>query len=265
MRLTNRMILASLVMVFAMGTPAMAASKTVATVNGKKIDQKQLDQFIEIVKKKNPGFNADANRQAVINQLINREVLFQEAKKQKMHKDPEVAFILEQQRQELMVQALIQKTFSKKPVNEKELKKLYKEKVAGANLKEYKARHILLKTEAEAKTVIAQLDAGEDFAKLAKDKSTGPSAKSGGDLGWFAPNRMVPPFARAVAEMKKGAHSKKPVKTNFGWHVIKLEDTRKSEPPKYADVKQQLESSINQKRLQDYVSKLRNKAKIKIK
>ncbi len=234
-------------------------------MNGKKIDQKQLEQFIQIVKKKNPDFNADANRQAVINQLINREVLFQEAKKQKMDKDPEVAFILEQQRQELMVQALIQKTFSKQPVKEKELKKLYKEKVAGANLKEYKARHILLKTEGEAKTVIAKLDAGEDFAKLAKEKSTGPSAKSGGDLGWFAPNRMVPPFARAVAEMKKGAHSSKPVKTNFGWHVIKLEDSRKSEPPKYDDVKKQLESSINQKRLQEYVMKLRNKAKIKIK
>lgn len=264
MRLLNRIICPGLVLLLAASAPALAADKTVATVNGKKISEKQLDQFASILQKKNPRFDPKSNRQAIINQLVNREVLLQEAKKRKIEKDPEVAFVLQQQRQELLVQALIQKNFAKKPVKEKQLKKLYKEKVAGANLQEYKARHILLKSEDEAKTVIAKLDAGGDFAELAKKNSTGPSAKTGGDLGWFRPQQMVPPFARAVAEMKKGSHSSKPVKTNFGWHVIKLEDSRKSEPPKYDDVKQQLESSINQQRLQEYVKKLRDKAKIKI-
>ena len=145
----------------------------------------------------------------------------------------------------------------KDPIKETEIKKVYKEKVAGANNQEFKARHILLKTEDEAKTVIAKLDTGTDFVELAKEKSTGPSAKSGGDLGWFAPGRMVPPFARAVAEMKKGNHSKTPVKTQFGWHVIKLEDSRKMESPKYDDVKKQIADSLNNQRVQEYVKKLR--------
>lgn len=240
------------------------AGDSVATVNGKKISQKQYDQVVETIKAKNPQFNAEGNKQAIINELISRELLFQEAKKQKVEKDPKVAYTLEQQRIELMIQALIQKTLSKDPVKEQDLKKIYNEKVAGSNMTEYKARHILVKTEDEAKTVIAKLDAGSDFAEMAKEKSTGPSAKSGGDLGWFSPNRMVPPFARAVAEMKKGAHSKTPVKTQFGWHVIKLEDTRKMEPPKFDDVKQQIAASVNKQRLQEYVEQLRKKAKIKI-
>jgi len=265
MRLTIKMILIGLIALGGFQSNVSAADKAVATVNGKKIGESQYNQFITMLKQKNPKFDAAANREAVINELVNREILFQEAKKQKVDKDPKIAYVLEQQRVDLMVKALIQKTLTKDPVSEKQLKQLYKDKIAGANMQEYKARHILLKTEDEAKTVIAKLDSGDDFAELAKKMSTGPSAKSGGDLGWFRPNQMVPPFASAVAEMKKGTHSNKPVQTNFGWHVIKLEDSRKTEPPKYDDVKQQLEGSINQQRLQDYVKKLRDKSKIKIK
>ena len=264
MRLPLNIICLGLIALVGISNPVLAAGKTVATVNGKKISQQQFDQFINIIKSKNPKFEVDANREAIINELINREVLFQEAKKQKIDKDKQVAYVLEQQRIDLMVKALVSKTLSEKPVKEKQLKKLYKEKVAGANLQEFKARHILLKTEDEAKAVIAQLDSGDDFAKLAEKKSTGPSAKQGGDLGWFSPGRMVPPFARAVSEMKKGTYSKSPVQTKFGWHVIKLEDARKTEPPKFEDVKKQLESSVNQQRMQEYVVKLRKKAKIKI-
>jgi len=262
----NRFKINRYLLIIALGSFSLTASagNTVATVNGKKIAQKHYDQVVATLKAKNPQFNADQNKQAIINELISRELLHQEAKKQKVQKDPKVAFALEQQRIELLIQALIQKTLSKDPIKEKDIKKIYKEKVAGANLTEYKASHILLKAEDEAKTIIAKLDAGSDFAKLAKEKSTGPSAASGGDLGWFSPGRMVPPFARAVAEMKKGTHSKKPVKTQFGWHVIKLEDTRKMDPPKYDDVKKQIAGSLNKQRLQEYVQKLRSKAKIKI-
>ena len=254
------------ILTLALGSFSLAANAadTVATVNGTKITQKQYEQIVETLKAKNPQFEAEGNKQAIVNELVSRELLYQEAKKQKVDKDPKVAFLLEQQRIELMIQALIQKTLSKDPVDEKEVKKIYKEKVAGANMQEYKARHILLKTEDEAKTIIAKLDAGEDFITMAKEKSTGPSAKDGGDLGWFPPSRMVPPFARAVAEMKKDTYSKTPVQTQFGWHVIKLEDSRKMEPPKYDDVKQQIAGSLNKKRVQALVEKLRSSAKIKI-
>lgn len=264
MRNTSKFSCYLLVLLLGSFSLSAYAGGTVATVNGKKITQKQYDQVIKTIQAKNPEFKVGDNKQAIINELISRELLFQEAKKQKVDKDPKVAFVLKQQRIELMIQALIQKSLSKDPVKEKDIKKIYKEKIAGANQKEYKASHILLKTEDEAKTAIAKLDSGTDFAKLAKEKSTGPSAKNGGDLGWFSPNRMVPPFARAVAEMKKGRHSAQPVKTQFGWHVIKLEDTRKMDPPKYDDVKKQIAGSLNKQRLQEYVQKLRSKAKIKI-
>lgn len=253
-------------LIIALGFSSYAASAadTVATVNGKKISKKHYDQVVKTLKAKNPQFNAEGNKQSIVNELISRELLYQEAKKQKLEKDPKVAFVIKQQRIEVMIQALIQKTLSKNPIKEKDIKKVYKEKIASKNLKEFKARHILLKTEDEAKTVIAKLDTGSDFAELAKKKSTGPSAKNGGDLGWFSPGRMVPPFARAVAEMKKGTHTNTPVKTQFGWHVIKLEDSRKLDPPKYDDVKKRIAGSLNKQRLQKYVEKLRNKAKIKI-
>ena len=128
--------------------------------------------------------------------------------------------------------------------------------------KEYKARHILVKTEDEAKAVVKQLDDGSDFAKLAKEKSTGPSGKTGGDLGWFRPQQMVPPFSDAVAAMKKNTYTKKPVKTQFGWHVIKLEDLRDVQPPKFEDIKDQVKTIVQTKRVQKYVKSLRDKAKI---
>ncbi len=264
MRNTSKLERCLLVLSLVSFSFAANASEIIATVNGKKITQKQYDQVIETIKSKNPEFKAGDNKEAIINELISRELLYQEAKKKKIDKDEKVAYVLEQQRIELMIQALIQKTLSQDPIKEKEIKKVYKQKIAAGGQQEFKARHILLKTEEEAKTIIAKLDTGSDFAELAKEKSTGPSAKSGGDLGWFAPGRMVPPFARAVAEMEKGKHSKKPVKTQFGWHVIKLEDSRKMEPPKYDDVKKQIAGSLNKQRLQKYIQELRNKAKIKI-
>ncbi len=160
---------------------------------------------------------------------------------------------------------MLQKQAKKNPVSDKELRKEYDSKVAGANLKEYKARHILLKSEADAKSVIAELDSGANFAELAKSKSTGPTAKNGGDLGWFKPNQMVPPFAQAVSEMKKGSYTKKPVKTQFGWHVIKLEDERKLTPPKFEEVKEQIRSIKTNQKIQQYVIELRKKAKVDIK
>ncbi len=113
--------------------------------------------------------------------------------------------------------------------------------------------------------MIAELDSGANFAELAKSKSTGPTAKNGGDLGWFKPNQMVPPFAQAVSEMKKGSYTKKPVKTQFGWHVIKLEDERKLTPPKFEEVKEQIRSIKTNQKIQQYVIELRKKAKVDIK
>lgn len=245
----------------------IAADKPVAIVNGKPITQEIYKHYLEQANKQRRGQNATGNipREAIVNELVNRELLYQKAVKEKVEKNPEVAFQLEQLRINMMIQGLLNKVATSKPVTDADLKKEYDARIGGNDAMEYSARHILLKTEEEAKTVIAELDSGSDFAELAKKKSTGPSAKDGGNLGWFNPGQMVPPFSQAVAQMKKGTYSKTPVKTQFGWHVIKLEDTRKPEPPKFEDVKNQLQMVVQNRRIQDYIENLRKSAKVEIK
>ncbi|HEB57303.1 MAG TPA: peptidylprolyl isomerase [Gammaproteobacteria bacterium] len=247
--------------------PWAVAGNAVATVNGTPISQKSYDFYLSQAMQRrgqNKG-RGGINRQAVINELVNRELLHQAAIKEKVENDETVAFQLKQLKVDAMIQGLINKISKDNPITDKELKKEYDKRIAGAKLTEYKARHILLKTEEEAKTVIAELDSGAKFEDLAKKKSTGPSAKDGGELGWFNPSQMVPPFSQAIAQMKKGQYSKKPVKTQFGWHVIKLEDTRKRTPPKFEDIKSQLRMMLQNQRIQEYITNLRKNAKIEIK
>ncbi len=246
----------------------VAAGNAVATVNGKPISQKSYDFYLAQAMQRrgqNQQGQGGINRQAIINELVNRELLHQAALKEKIENDETVAFQLKQLKVDALIQGLIKKLSKDKSITDKDLKKEYDKRIAGAKLSEYKARHILLKTEEEAKTVIAELDSGSKFEDLAKKKSTGPSAKDGGDLGWFNPSQMVPPFSQAVAQMKKGSYTKKPVKTQFGWHVIKLEDIRKRTPPKFEDIKPQLRMVLQNQRIQEYITNLRKKAKIDIK
>lgn len=147
-------------------------------------------------------------------------------------------------------------------VNEDALQKVYEENYMTAEAQtEYKAAHILVETEEEAKSLIEELDGGADFAALAKEKSTGPSGANGGDLGWFAGDMMVEPFSAAVAEMEAGSISE-PVQTQFGWHVIKLEETRTKERPELEDVRAELEEVVRQQAIDAYMQKLSEGAEI---
>ena len=129
--------------------------------------------------------------------------------------------------------------------------------------KEYKARHILVESEETARDLIARLDGGADFTELAKQNSIEPGAdQSGGDLGWFSPAQMVPPFAAAVTSMQPGERSKEPVQTQFGWHVISVEDSRDVPPPSFDQVAPQIERFLTNQRIQDYINELRGKAEI---
>ena len=134
---------------------------------------------------------------------------------------------------------------------------LYDEQIQSAPGQEFKARHILLETQGEAIDVIAQLEGGADFAELAKEKSTGPSGPSGGDLGWFPPDRMVAEFSQAVQELKDGEFSKVPVQTQFGWHVILREESRESVPPPFDSVRDVLKQQVEGQKLQDFIEGLR--------
>ena len=241
-----------------------AASKAVATVNGKAIDKKTFDAYVIHKQKQDPKFDTVKNREVLIQELVNRELMFQDALRLKLDKDKDVLFQLEQHRVDLLIKHAIRKTMLAKPISDAELKMEYDRRVKSANVMEFKARHILLKNEAKAKTVIKELDNGKNFIKLAKAYSTGPTAKNGGDLGWFNARQMVPEFSNAVAKMKKGSYTKTPVKTKFGWHVIKLEDTRKMDPPKFKEIKKQVRAIMQNKKLQEYIINLRKKAKVKI-
>ncbi len=244
-------------------TTTFAADKVVATVNGKNITQETYEHYLKM---RTGGKTQGVNREMVIQELVNRELLRQDAIKLKVDKDPDVKFLIEQQEIELLIKAGLQKSVGSKPISEKELKKEYEEKIANANVHEYKAAHILLKTEAEAKAVISQLDSGAVFADIAKAKSIDTGTKeNGGDLGWFNPGQMVPAFSQAVAEMKPGTYSKAPVQSQYGWHVIKLEDTRKLTPPSFEDMKQKLQGAMQGEKVREHLMELQKKAKIDIK
>ena len=240
--------------------------KSVAAVNGKNITQEQYKNLLKQVTAQSPkGQQGSVNRQLILDELINREVLLQESKKLKLHKDKKVLAVLKQQKDNLLIQTVISRSPAAKEISEKEMKDVYDKQIGSADPKEFKARHILVKSEDEAKKLIKELNDGANFEETAKKESTGPSGKNGGDLGWFSAAQMVPAFSQATAKLKKGTHSQKPVKTRFGFHIIKLEDSRKRELPKFEAVKDQIRTLIQKKRIQDYIAKLRGKAKIEIK
>lgn len=243
---------------------AYSADKAVATVNGKKIDKKTFDAYKVHKQTQDPKYDVEKNRDKLIQELVNRELMFQDALSKKLDKDKDVLFQLEQHRIDLLIKHAIRKTMLATPITDTELKLEYDRRVKSANVLEFKARHILVKKEDKAKSVIEELNNGKDFIKLAKAYSTGPTGKNGGDLGWFNARQMVPEFSTAVASMKKGTYTKTAVKTKFGWHVIKLEDTRKMDPPKFSDIKKQVRAIMQNKKLQEYIIKLRKKSKIKI-
>ncbi|HSI95626.1 MAG TPA: peptidylprolyl isomerase [Methylophilaceae bacterium] len=260
MNLTQKTLLA---IAFGLMVPtAQAADTNVATVNGKPIKQSLVDYISKDATAR--GQNVDANvRSIIVNKLISSELVVQEAQKQGLDKQPDYIAKEELLRRELLVNTYIENFLKKSTVSEADTKAEYEKFKAQVGDKEFSARHILVSTEAEAKDVIAQLGKGGDFAKLAKEKSKDPGSKDkGGDLGWFPPAAMVKPFSDAVGTLKKGQVTQTPVQTQFGWHVIKLEDTRTAQPPAYDKVKDNLKKQVQQRNLEKMLSDLRAKAKI---
>jgi peptidyl-prolyl cis-trans isomerase C len=242
------------------------ARDVVATVNGKKITKQQLDLYFKYRQATTPK-DISHDKEGVLQELINRQLLMAQVKKKKLDKNKDLNYLIEQRKQDLYIQALLRETDVAKPVSDDEVKKIYDEKVKNHKVKEYKISHILMKTEKEAKDAIAKLDSGAKFSDIAKKQSTGPSAKEGGELGWLnsAQLNRMPSFAQAVSELTKGKYTKKPVKTQYGWHVVKLEDEREVAPPTLDQLRKQIVAALRQQRLQEYVKGLRDAAKIDIK
>ena len=236
----------------------------VAVVNGTPITKAEFDQYAQQLRGKAKVDSAEASK-SLVDQLVMEELLVQEAGKQKLAEDPQIKQQLEMVQRNLLASTVVRRMLSANAPSEEAIKKEYDTAVAAMKGKEYKASHILVDSEDKAKEVIAELKKGGNFAELAKTKSSDSSAANGGDLGWFTPSMMVPPFAEAVAKMEKGKTSEQPVQTPFGWHVILLEDIRDATPPSMDELKPQITQMLQSKMVNDYLEKLKSGAKIEVK
>ncbi|MDP2071071.1 peptidylprolyl isomerase [Methylotenera sp.] len=244
--------------------PSAFAGDTVATVNGKPIKQSVYDYIAKDATARGQKVD-DQVKGAITNKLIDSEIVYQEAQKLGLDKQPDYIAREELSRRELLTSAYLQDFVKKNPISDADSKAAYEEYKKAYGDKEYSARHILVKTETEAQEIIAKLGKGGDFAKIAKEKSLDPGSKEkGGDLGWFSPATMVKPFSDAVATLKKGGITSAPIQTQFGWHVIKLVDTRASQPLAYDKVKEGLQKNLQQRNLEKMMTELRAKAKVDV-
>ena len=253
--------LAAATLIIGLNSPlSLAADKPVADVNGTAITQADIDAYAKQRQQLRPG---KVSAEQLKNEVIGKVLVYQDAVSKGLDKDPVLLDRIERLRREIIVSDALDVYANEHPVSDEEMQRVYDEAVAQTAGNEYKARHILVESEDDAKAIIVELDGGADFAELAKSKSTGPSGKQGGDLGWFRAGTMVKPFSDATAKMEKGSYTKTPVKTQFGWHVILLEDVRPLTPPPLDDVRPQLKQQLEQIKLQAYVEELREKATIK--
>ncbi|MDJ0710125.1 MAG: peptidylprolyl isomerase [Woeseiaceae bacterium] len=230
-----------------------------AETGGMQIDPEVLNVFLEMRFNKPASEASETETDAARDQLLDIYALSENARAKELGETPKVKAQLELQRRSMLAQALATDFLEQNAATEEEMRALYAEQT-GLAPSEYKARHILVETEEAAVALIAELDGGADFVELAKEKSTGPSGPSGGDLGWFTPERMVPEFSNAVIALEDGAYSKSPVQSQFGWHVILREDSRQSTPPPFESVGEVLKQQVEQRKLQNYLAELRGDA-----
>ncbi|NIA56114.1 peptidylprolyl isomerase [Massilia sp. TW-1] len=252
-----RLLLAMTAMV---ALPSFA--QNVATVNGKPIPAAKVDQVVKQVVAQGKATDSPQLREAIKKDLIGREVLIQEADKQGVGTRPDVKNAIDNARQSIIINAMLADYIKKNPVKDADIKAEYDKYKAQVGEKEYHARHILVGTEDEAKQIIAKLKGGAKFEDLAKQSKDPGSAANGGDLDWASPASFVPEFSKAMTSLQKGQITETPVKTQYGYHVIKLEDVRAAKVPPMEEVKQQIAESLQQRKLASYRDELMKKAKI---
>jgi peptidyl-prolyl cis-trans isomerase C len=255
----NKSTALSLLLAVSAALAAPATLAQVAKVNGVTISQARADFLLREAMSQGRPDSAEL-REAVKQRLIESEVIAQEAVRIGLNKNPEVSTQLELLRQNVLVGAYLNEMARRNPVSEDALKKAHERFKDSPAASEYRARHILVATEAEAKDIITQIKGGADFAKIAAEKSRDEGSKAqGGELQWAVPSNYVRPFAEALARLKKGQLTETPVQTNFGWHVIRLEDQR---PLAFETLKPQLQQVVQRENLQKTISGLRAKAKV---
>lgn len=239
-----------------------AATTPVAVVNGREIPA----VYGDIMKREMVAQGQPDNAQLqtrIRESLINMELLSRAAMEKGLDKDPMLVAAIDIQRKNTYAKVYLEDYVKTHPISDAEIQAEYDRAKAAASPNEYHASHILVKTEDEAKKVLAELNKKAKFADLAKKYSLDPgSAKNGGDLNWADPNAFVKEFSDALAGLKKGEYTKTPVKTQFGYHIIKLDDVRPSKIPALAEVKGEVQKQLQQKRVRDAITAVRTSAKV---
>jgi peptidyl-prolyl cis-trans isomerase C len=242
--------------------PAAGQGANIATVNGVVVPRARQD--VMMLQQAGRGMPDNEQTRAMVREeLINREIIAQEAQKSGLAKSSEVQTQLDMARQEVLVSAYIRDWVGKHPLTDAEVQKEYERAKAQAGDKEYKARHILVESEEQAKSLIAELKKGGKFDELASKNSKDPgSAQRGGDLDWNVPGTFDRQFSDAMVKLEKGKYTEAPVHTRFGFHVIQLDDVRPVKFPALNEVRQRLSQQLTQQRIDELVKSLRAKAKV---
>jgi peptidyl-prolyl cis-trans isomerase C len=257
----KRLILPALsALLVGLALPALA--QNVAIVNGKPVPSARVDMLKAQLAKSGRPVGTEMEGQ-LKDEVIAREIFMQEAQKRGLDATDDFKQQMELARQTLLIRELFADYQKANPVTDAEIKAEYDKFAAANSGKEYHARHILVESEAQAKTIIAQLKKGAKFEDLAKKESKDPgSGANGGDLDWANANSYVPEFSAALVKLKKGETTATPVKTQFGWHVIRLDDVRDAQLPKLEDVKPQIAQELQKQKLAKFQEDLRKSAKI---
>ena len=243
------------------GAPAATQAARPVTVNGKAIPKTRVDTVVKQQASRGIPDNEQL-RQAVVDRLVNFELVVQDADRKGIIRNADVQAQLDIARQQVIFEAYMQDHFKARPVSDSAMRAEYNRIKAQRGDKEYKARHVLVENEAQAKDIIAQLNKGAKFEDLAKQSKDPGSRERGGDLNWNPPTTFVKPFAEAMVKLEKGKYTDQPVRSQFGWHVIQLDDVRQVQFPSFEQVKPQLQNMIREQEVTKVVSELRAKAKI---
>lgn len=246
----------------ALGIALPAFAQNIAIVNGKPVPKSRVDLLAAQITKSGRPVSPEMQGQ-LKDEVIAREIFLQEAQKRGLDASDDFRSQMELARQTILIRELFADQQKKNPVTDAEVKAEYDKFVAANGGKEYKARHILVEKEDEAKKIIADLKKGQKFEEIAKKQSKDPgSGANGGDLDWATAASYVPEFAQAMTKLNKGQTSAEPVKSQFGWHVIRVDDIREAQLPKLEEVKPQIAQQLQQQKLAKFQEDLRTKAKI---
>jgi peptidyl-prolyl cis-trans isomerase C len=235
---------------------------SVATINGNPLPESVFRYYALTARQKNADDLTPEERNGVLEELIGVSLLAEKAKETGLLDSRTVAAQLELTRLQLTARLVAADYLQKNPATEDEIKKIYDENLPRLSGNEYKARHILVETEDEANAVIEQLRNGKNFVDLAKEHASGPTGPNGGDLGWFSVDSMIKPVIDAVTAMKVGTYSAQPVKSDAGYHVLFLEETRPRVPPTLDSMREEIVGAIQRNKLEGYIKMLRDAAMV---